>query len=342
MKIFPVLDHIKNVNSKIATQTRLEELGVLSVSDKYFLEFNDLNKADAFLFMTHGLELQEIPGILNHPLIKQYPDKCFLWCDRDIPAAVLPGLFAALPSNRFDHSLHRTIFYLSKANNCINLSDNTGDKKEPKYLASFQGSLSSNIRKKLLSLKFKTSRIFINAVQPMWSGFIFGKGFDTSLSNVTEYAELMENSKFILCPKGNGVSSYRIFETLQSGKVPVIIADKYVAPKIKGADKEYMLFLKEDMLNKLEDFLLAKEKYFDKMSSNALTAYLENFSDEQKVHYLGEQLSDILKTSSIKTYKDLMAYNKRIMFLFRIDNFITQSKINIGGLKGKLQKMIKS
>src|SRR5262249_20919740 len=35
---------------------------------------------------------------------------------------------------------------------------------------------------------------------------------------------------FVLCPRGVAPSSYRIFETMKAGRVPVIIADEWVPP----------------------------------------------------------------------------------------------------------------
>jgi len=40
------------------------------------------------------------------------------------------------------------------------------------------------------------------------------------------YARLIANSKFVLCPQGVGPSSLRLFETLLMGRAPVIISDE--------------------------------------------------------------------------------------------------------------------
>ena len=45
------------------------------------------------------------------------------------------------------------------------------------------------------------------------------------------FAETMFRSKFVLCPRGHGTSSIRLFETLAAGRVPVVISDDWVAPK---------------------------------------------------------------------------------------------------------------
>ena len=44
------------------------------------------------------------------------------------------------------------------------------------------------------------------------------------------FYESILNSRFVLCPRGAGLSSYRIFEALASGRIPVIIADRIQLP----------------------------------------------------------------------------------------------------------------
>ena len=50
------------------------------------------------------------------------------------------------------------------------------------------------------------------------------------------FREVLEASKFVLCPRGQGTSSIRLYETLASGRVPVIIADDWVARR--GPDRD--------------------------------------------------------------------------------------------------------
>jgi hypothetical protein len=327
MKILPVLDLITDNNSKHTVLNRLTELAEVSTSKEFVFEFNDIKNADVFLFLTHGLDEQQILSIPNHPFVKQFPAKCFLWCDRDVPIPILPGLFAALPANMFNAKLHRTVFYMSKSNNCIDDLDLAAI-TEPEYLASFQGSMSSNVRKRLLKLKF-SSRFFIKATGSVWAGFIFGKGFDNSLTYISEYARLIYNSKFIICPKGNGVSSYRVFETMQAGRVPVIIADKYIAPNIKDNTDDFMLFVKEADIRNLEIFLLEKEKSYPAMAQSAYRVYQQNFSDDRKIHYIGEQIIDILSTTTIHNNSDLASYQKKVLFKFKMQTLLSRIKITI-------------
>jgi hypothetical protein len=46
------------------------------------------------------------------------------------------------------------------------------------------------------------------------------------------YALLLANSRFVLCPRGIGSSSIRIFDAMRAGRVPVIISDAWIEPPV--------------------------------------------------------------------------------------------------------------
>lgn len=47
---------------------------------------------------------------------------------------------------------------------------------------------------------------------------------------LTNYAETLHQAKFIVCPRGVGLSSVRLFEAMRVGKCPVIVSDGWLAP----------------------------------------------------------------------------------------------------------------
>jgi hypothetical protein len=54
---------------------------------------------------------------------------------------------------------------------------------------------------------------------------------DKNQENEKEYLDVMRRSKFALCPSGAGPNSIRLWECVEMGIVPVILADTYAAPK---------------------------------------------------------------------------------------------------------------
>jgi hypothetical protein len=42
-----------------------------------------------------------------------------------------------------------------------------------------------------------------------------------------DYAALVKQHKFVLCPRGNGIDTHRFWETLYRGAIPIVIRDKW-------------------------------------------------------------------------------------------------------------------
>jgi len=71
-----------------------------------------------------------------------------------------------------------------------------------------------------------------------------------------EYLNSIENSKFILCPRGTGSSSIRLFETLSMGRIPVTISDENETPLAWLLDwSEFSVDIKEKDIDKIPDIL---------------------------------------------------------------------------------------
>jgi len=93
------------------------------------------------------------------------------------------------------------------------------DIKERKYLASFIGSITHPLRQQMVDAinslpKDQRDRYYI------W----------THRLPIEKFCEIMADSKFALCPRGYGKSSFRICESLQYGTTPVYISDEFIEP----------------------------------------------------------------------------------------------------------------
>ena len=69
-----------------------------------------------------------------------------------------------------------------------------------------------------------------------------------------QYLEVMQGSYFVLCPRGVGPCTYRLFETLQLGRVPVIISDAWL--KVPGIDWDrFSITIPENKINCIPSLL---------------------------------------------------------------------------------------
>ncbi|WP_218310934.1 exostosin domain-containing protein [Alteromonas antoniana] len=105
--------------------------------------------------------------------------------------------------------------------------------------------------------------------------------------NAVEYINVMQNSKFSLCPSGTGPNSIRLWESLEYECIPVILADTLDLPSDQSLWEEACVFIKEDkhsiakipeILKKIEsDSDLLKQK-LSALKELKRTLGLENFS----------------------------------------------------------------
>lgn len=128
--------------------------------------------------------------------------------------------------------------------------------------ASFIGSITHPIRKRLVEeLKGKD-----------------GYFISTEPTSLESYCYIMSMSKFVLCPRGYGKSSFRIQEALQYGAIPVYISDEY----LKLPDMwEYMI---SDNVERISDNKL----YYFQM--NGKVAYKEYFTYSAVANMIYENL----------------------------------------------------
>lgn len=63
------------------------------------------------------------------------------------------------------------------------------------------------------------------------------------------YLSIATRSKFLLCPRGYGLNSFRLYEAFQLGCVPVIITDKLFLPWIDELNWEDFAIISQDIKN---------------------------------------------------------------------------------------------
>ena len=75
----------------------------------------------------------------------------------------------------------------------------------------------------------------------------------TSNHTLKDYCSILSRSTFTLCPRGYGMSSFRIMEAIQYGSIPVYISDKFVLPH--GFKFDYGVVIHERQLDELGKIL---------------------------------------------------------------------------------------
>lgn len=81
----------------------------------------------------------------------------------------------------------------------------------------------------------------------------------------TEYQDILQRSKFSLCPRGSSCSSVRFWESLHAGSIPILISDNWLLPNW-------------DWDNTI---IQIKEQDFENMNYNDIKTMLENITDSR-------------------------------------------------------------
>lgn len=110
---------------------------------------------------------------------------------------------------------------------------------------SFVGSDTHRIRRKLYE-KYNSKYFF---QQSAWNPTIS----DEQLNN---FIHITSRSKFALCPRGYGASSFRLYETMQIGCVPIYISDEHYLPWSDEINwNSICILIKEHEIDDLDNIL---------------------------------------------------------------------------------------
>lgn len=265
---------------------RQDRFGVHTLCD-------DPARADLILFLDGHQHYRDIElrAIRRHPLVTQYREKSFVYSEMDQPWCAMPGLYVAMPKTAFQPQRQRACAYLNLPNSLV--APTPGPDPADALLFSFMGRGGNKTRKRILRQSHPRARIADT------SGTDFFGAPNGEIDRQKQlYAEVIARSKFVLCPRGAGPSSFRIFETMAAGRVPVILSDLWAPPA--GPDWENCaVFVPEKDVNRLGAILEAHEERFPRMAVAARSEWEQWFAPDVLFHRMTEALKDIVETRGV-------------------------------------------
>lgn len=93
------------------------------------------------------------------------------------------------------------------------------------------------------------------------------------------YQQLLVRSQFVLCPRGYGASSIRIFEAMAVGRVPVIISDRWVPPPV-GDWSAFSIRVDENQVEQIPSLTSLAAGRSKEMGKEARRIFVQNFAGE--------------------------------------------------------------
>lgn len=237
--------------------------------------------ADLILFVeTSGSAGYYFEAVRRHPVYRRYKAKCYLLSSTDRVIPFLPGVFASIERRWYWPSWTRAGHYLG-------VSEKPGLQYDPEAtpirLYSFVGTAAAHpVRSRILQLDHADGQVFDAGAEAL--EVAAGKRPAPSPSEYLErYARSIHESAFVLCPRGGGTSSFRLYETMMLGRVPVIVSDQMVMP-IGPRWDDFALRVPESDVDRIPAVLEERRDQAVAMGSLAREAWLHWFSPQVGFH----------------------------------------------------------
>lgn len=152
-------------------------------------------------------------------------------------------------------------------------------KKE--YVGSFIGRLRTHKIRSHMADKLKGKEMLFIDTEPEQGGS-------------AKFSEIVEKSYFTLCPRGTGKTSFRLYEAMQLGSVPIYISDVHWLPFTDYVDwSKFCIVISPEEIEDLSERLkvIIDNGMYEEMRKEAIRVYEEYFCFNSMFKWI----SDILK-----------------------------------------------
>lgn len=245
----------------------------------------DPQLADAIVFV-ENTQFDDVmfKTLTSHELVRKYPDKVFMYNEMDRPWDLLPGLYTCVPANTINPVRQQTFPYLSTPNQYISdVYQHTGERG---YLYSFIGAMSHKCRKRVMQLTGE--RVFLQNT----SDFnVWNTSEEELESRAKKYAEVLSNSHYVLCPRGIGTSSIRLFETMEAGRSPVVISDQWVPPQ--ETNWNFAVRVEQKKIHTIPALLASLENEAIQRGEAARDAWLEHYAQARLFNTFADAIENL-------------------------------------------------
>jgi Exostosin family len=240
-----------------------------------------MGEADIILYLEYGYTgLTDLRKLASRIRCAKSA-KHFIFSEADWPFPVLPGAYTSLAK---PYPWAHSWAFLPRLS--MNANREAAQEVEPRFLFSFLGRIATHpVRRKILLLDTpKTPCLDVADGPKRFHCFDYSK----------TYSDLITQSKFVLCPRGFGASSIRIFEAMRLGRVPVIISDQWQEPP--GIPwRDCCVVVAEDKVSHIPYILGPLESRAHLMGRLAKRIYEENYAPNV---FLDQLLTSLLKEYS--------------------------------------------
>lgn len=199
-----------------------------------------------------------------------------VWDHGDHPTGLYPGLHCSLPDRRagsvgrYNPRRHRAAPYPLAYNERIVRFD----PPDAVHDVVFHGGLTHRVRRRVVTALAGRPNAKTTVRSGPWASMFDRSGSEPKL----DYAQSLRRTRFFVCPRGLGVGSVRLFETMKAGRVPIVVADGYVPPE--GPDwSTCALFVPEANVDSILALVAVHRDEWETMAAAARDAWEAHFGE---------------------------------------------------------------
>lgn len=220
-------------------------------------------EADLILYLEDWDTDQLLRQVRRDPLYRKYRRKCIVIHENAGNVPLLPGIFASIHPRYAKPEWARagSYIWMMRDSWCPDY------RPDAKYLYSFIGSAYTHpVRQRILQLD--DERAHLEDTGPITQYMRYKASLTEKKAWQRRYDRSLAESAFVLCPRGVGSNSIRLYETMRAGRVPVVISDALVLPD--GPDwNSFLIRVSESDVESIPQLLKNAESRHDEMGLRA-------------------------------------------------------------------------
>lgn len=252
---------------------------------------SDPESADAILMVDLHQQPNDpfLRSLRRHSLVRRFRDKTFVYDERDLPFFTLPGIYVG-GSARMGRRGVVGGPYSALPNTTVFAE------RVPETLFSFAGARTHPVRDEVLRLRHPRAELRDT------TGVVLADSTHVLTREAREqYASMIKRSKFVLCPRGHGAATFRLYETLAAGRVPVVISDDWLPPP-RAAWAQAIVRVAERRVRHLPEELERLEPEWPALRAHATGLWAAHFAPSRRWDHYAESIAYLRAARRCRTH----------------------------------------
>jgi hypothetical protein len=281
----------------------LEQMLASAAQDRFGVHqiCDDPHEAEVILFVetisTFTYRNHYFQHVRRHPVYRQFRAKSYLFAAADSVVPFLPGVYASIERRWYWPAWTRSGHYPGVKEEAERRYDAD---HVPSRLFSFVGSADTHrVRRRVMRLRHPNALLIDSHAESL----AIERGEQPRMSPeefFARYVRSIKDSAFVLCPRGGGTSTFRLFDSMMLGRVPVILSDQWVPPD--GPDwGSFSLRVKESEFNTIPALLETCAADAPCMGRAARAVWVDWFSEGATFHRTIEWCLDLARFAPART-----------------------------------------